>query len=86
MYALYQFLDSNETVYAVPIECIALEQGGKNPYGEWLQANDDYWAYVLVQYDTKTENYTYGFTYKDTVGWSLYPTNEENFDDLILKL
>ena len=77
----YQFLDSNETVYAVPIECIALEQGGKNPYGEWLQANDDYWAYVLVQYDTKTENYTYGFTYKDTVGWSLYPTNEENFDD-----
>ena len=68
----YTFTESN-TVYAVPIECIALERGGTNPFGEWMQANDSYWAYVLVQYDDKTSSYTYGFTFKDGAGYGLYP-------------
>lgn len=68
----YNFEDSS-TVFAVPIECIELEHEAKNPYGEWLQANDKYWAYVLVQYDAKNQRYIYGFTYKDSVGYGLYP-------------
>ena len=36
-------------IYAVPIECIALERGGTDPFGEWYQANNSYWAFVLVQ-------------------------------------
>ena len=69
----YTFTEAN-TVYAVPIECIALERGGTNPFGEWMQANDSYWAYVLVQYDDATSSYTYGFTFKDSAGYSLLPT------------
>ena len=33
----YTFTASN-TVYAVPIECVALERGGTNPFGAWYQA------------------------------------------------
>ena len=77
----YTFLNSDETIYAVPIECIELESGGKNPFGTWKQAGKDYWGYVLVQYDVDTQNYTYGFTYKDSAGWSLYPTAEEHLTD-----
>ena len=69
----YTFTAAN-TVYAVPIECIALERGGTNPFGEWHQASDSYWAYVLVQYDDSTSSYTYGFTFKDSAGYSLLPT------------
>ena len=77
----YTFLNSEEIIYAVPIECIELESGGKNPFGNWKQAGKDYWGYVLVQYDAETQNYTFGFTYKDSVGWSLYPTAEEHLTD-----
>ena len=51
----YKFSDSTK-VYAVPLECISLEKGGTDPFGEWLQANESYWAYVLVQYDNKNYN------------------------------
>ena len=62
------------TIYAVPIECIAVEKGGTNPFGEWLHANKDYWAYVLVQYDSENFSYNYGFTFKDSSGYGMYPT------------
>ena len=71
----YTFTESN-TIYAVPIECIALERGGTSPLGEWHQANKDYWAYVLVQYDDVNSSYTYGFTFKDSSGYGIYPTSQ----------
>jgi len=71
----YVFTGS-DTIYVVPIECIALESGGIDPFGEWMQANNSYWAYVLVQYDDATSSYTYGFTFKDSAGYGLYPTIE----------
>lgn len=76
----YIFTATN-TVYAVPIECIALERGGANPFGEWMQASDNYWAYVLVQYDDDISSYTYGFTFKDSAGYGLYPTTSEKIKE-----
>jgi len=72
----YTFTGTN-TVYAVPIECISVERGGKSPFGEWLQANNAYWGYVLVQYDELNSSYTYGFTFKDSAGYGMYPTSED---------
>jgi len=81
----YTFTEAN-TIYAVPIECIAVERGGTDPFGHWYPAytkNDDgslsdnpagFWAYVLVQYDDNTSSYTYGFTFKDSAGYGLNPT------------
>ena len=76
----YVFTGSN-TVYAVPIECIALERGGTDPFGKWHQANNAYWAYVLVQYDDATSSYTYGFTFKDSAGYGLYPITSEKLKE-----
>ena len=67
-------------IYAVPIECIDLEGGGKNPFGEWYRANPNYFAYVLVQYDEATSKYTYGFTFKDSAGYGMYPTVRTEID------
>jgi len=75
----YTFTGTN-TIYAVPIECISIERGGKSPFGEWLQANDAYWAYVLVQYDELSSSYTYGFTFKDSAGYGIYPMSEAKID------
>ena len=69
----YKFSDSTK-VFAIPIECISLEKGGQSPFGNWMQANEEYWAYVLVQYDSANYNYQYGFTFKDDAGYGLYPT------------
>lgn len=77
----YQFADEKYTVFAVPIECIDMENRGEDPFGEWTMANDDYWAYVLVQWDPVVKKFNYGFTFKDSVGWGLYPTSENNFND-----
>ena len=68
-------------IYAVPIECIALERGGTDPFGEWYQANNSYWAYVLVQYNDEASSYTYGFTFKDSAGYGLYPTTREKLNE-----
>ena len=76
----YTFTGDN-TIYAVPIECIALERGGTNPFGHWLHANDAYWAYVLVQYDDETSSYTYGYTFKDSAGYGLYPTAQPKLNE-----
>ena len=76
----YKFSDSTK-VFAIPLECISLEKGGTDPFGEWLQANESYWAYVLVQYDNKNYNYDYGFTFKDDAGNGMYPTVIENIDE-----
>ena len=75
----YKFTTPN-TIYAVPIECIALEKGGTNPFGKWLQANNDYWAYVLVQYDSENFSYTYGFTFKDSAGYGMYPISQDEIN------
>ena len=75
----YQFSTPN-TIYAVPLECIELERGGDNPFGEWLQANSAYWAYVLIEYDSDNFSYNYGFTFKDSAGYGLYPTLQDNID------
>ena len=69
----YKFSDSTK-IFAIPIECVSLEKGGTNPFGNWYQANSSYWAYVLVHYDSDNYNYEYGFTFKDDAGYGLYPT------------
>ena len=76
----YTFTGYN-TVYAVPIECISLERGGTNPFGEWHQSNDAYFAYVLVQYDDETSSYIYGYTFKDSAGYGLYPTSQSKLNE-----
>ena len=76
----YTFTGDN-MIYAVPIECIPLERGGTNPFGEWHQSNDAYFAYVLVQYDDETSSYKYGYTFKDSAGYGLYPTTQANIDE-----
>ena len=76
----YTFTGTN-TIYAVPIECIALERGGTNPFGHWYQANDAYFAYVLIQYDDVNSKYVYGFTFKDSAGYGLYPTIQANINE-----
>jgi len=76
----YTFTGYN-TVYAIPIECIALERGGTNPFGEWHQSNDAYFAYVLVQYDDETSSYIYGYTFKDSAGYGLYPTSQSKLNE-----
>ena len=77
----YTFNKAN-TIYAVPIECIAVERGGRNPFGEWHQANDSYWAYVLIQFDAERSTYRYGFAYKDSAGYGLYPISQSKFKEI----
>ena len=62
-------------IYALPIGCMELEKGGKSPLGDWIPTNenDNYWAYVLVQYDKNELKHTFGFTFKDSSGTVLYP-------------
>ena len=76
----YTFTEAN-TIYAVPIECIALERGGTNPFGAWHQASNAYWAYVLVQYDDETSSYIYGYTFKDSAGYGIYPTSQSKLNE-----
>ncbi len=76
----YTFTGEN-TIYAVPIECIALERGGTNPFGAWHQASNAYWAYVLVQYDDETSSYRYGYTFKDSAGYGIYPTTQAKLNE-----
>ncbi len=76
----YTFTEEN-TIFAVPIECISLERGGTNPFGAWHQANDAYWAYVLVQYDDETSSYRYGYTFKDSAGYGLYPITQAKLNE-----
>ena len=71
----------SDTIYAVPIECIALERGGTDPFGKWFPAANANWAYVLVQYDDKNSSYTYGFTFKDSAGYGLKPTASHKLDE-----
>jgi len=70
-------LNENNVIYAIPIECIPMERNGTNPFGEWLQVNNEYWAYVLIQYDENSSEFTYGFTFKDSSGYGLYPITYE---------
>ena len=70
----------DDTIYAVPIECVALERGGSNPFGTWFPAGENQWAYVLVQYDDKNSSYTYGFTFKDSSGYGLNPVSSSKLN------
>ena len=74
----YSFTDTN-TIYAVPIECIALEKGGQDPFGDWYPATSDHWAYVLVQ--PNGDGYTYGFTFKDSAGYGLKGVSQQKLDE-----
>ncbi|MBE6151457.1 MAG: type II secretion system protein [Firmicutes bacterium] len=76
----YTFTMKN-TIYAVPIDCIALERGGSDPFGEWHQANKTYFAYVLAQYVDEKSSYIYGYTFKDSAGYGLYPTSQEKLNE-----
>ncbi len=77
----YTFTATN-TIYAVPIDCIAVESGGTDPFGAWHNVKDGNpanvstteFAYVLVQYDDTTSSYTYGFTFRDSAGYGIVPT------------
>ena len=80
----YKFSDSTK-IFAIPIECISLEKGGTNPFGNWYQANSSYWAYVLVHYDSDNYNYEYGFTFKDDAGYGLYPTINSKIENSMVK-
>ena len=80
----YKFSDSTK-IFAIPIECIPLEKGGTDPFGNWMQANKDYWAYVLVHYDSENYNYEYGFTFKDDAGYGLYPTKIESIENNMVR-
>ena len=80
----YKFSDSTK-VFAIPIECISLEKGGTNPFGNWYQANSAYWAYVLIHYDNANYNYQYGFTFKDDAGYGLYPTLNSMIENHMVK-
>lgn len=64
---------AKNTIYAIPIECVDVDGGGGNPFGEWIQSSDRYWAYVLVQYDSEKFEHRFGFTFKDSAGYGLYP-------------
>lgn len=75
----YSFFEE-DIIYAIPIECVALETGGTTPFGEWHQAGTEYWAYVLVQYNPEDVSYTYGFTFKDSSGHGIYPTSTDELD------
>jgi len=74
----YSFTDTN-TIYAVPIECIALEKGGTDPFGDWYPATSEHWAYVLVQ--PNGDGYTYGFTFKDSAGYGLRGVSQQKLDE-----
>jgi len=76
----YSFTDSN-AIFAIPISCISLEKGGNSPFGKWSPTNEDYWAYVLVQYDDVNSSYTYGFTFKDSAGYGMKPTSINNIEE-----
>lgn len=89
--ATYNFYESNR-IYAIPIECLPIEKGGENPFGEWMQANSDYWAYVLAEYNPSDNTFTFGFMFKDSEDNGLYPTErnqieadqiQDSYDDLI---
>lgn len=86
----YHFFEPNR-IYAIPIECLPVEKGGEDPFGEWLQANENYWAYVLAEYNPSDNTFTFGFTFKDSAKNGLYPTErnqikadqiKDSYDDL----
>jgi len=73
------FVEEN-TIYAIPIECIEIEFGETSPLGDWMPANDNYFAYVLVQYDKDTNSYLFGYTFKDSNDNGMYPLIAKNID------
>lgn len=75
----YNFMKEN-TIFALPVECLPVEKGGDDPFGEWIQSGKNYWSFVLVQYVPETSSYIYGFTFKDSAGYGLFPTSSNNFD------
>jgi len=76
----YNFNELN-TVYAIPVECMPEVSEEVKPFGKWHQANEDYFAYVLVQYNVSKVGYIYGFTFKDSEGYGMYPVIQEKINE-----
>jgi len=79
---------SDKRIYAIPIDCVALEKGGqKTPFGEWFveKYNGTSWvssgnaAYVFVQYDGEN-SYKYQFAFKDSGGYGMKATNSNDIN------
>ena len=68
----YGSLSNGNNMYYIPIECIHLEKGGKDPFGEWKE------AYVVVNYRSDLYSYDYYFTFYDSAGYGmeLTPLND----------
>ena len=68
----YGPLSNGNNMYYIPIECISLEKGGKDPFGNWKE------AYVVVNYRSDKYSYDYYFTFIDDAGYGmeLTPLNE----------
>lgn len=73
-------LTEKDVIYAIPVDCVPVEAGGKNPFGEWSPVSENYWAYVLVQFIPESSSYQYGFTFKDSSGYGMNPITIEKLD------
>ena len=63
--AEYGPISNGNNLYYVPIECITLEKGGTNPFGDWRE------AYVVVGYRSDLYSYDYYFTFYDSAGYGM---------------
>ena len=75
----YNFV-KEKTVFAIPVDCIKITNEYKNLIGKWSPVTYEYWAYVLVYYDDSISSYIYGFTFKDSAGYGMYPTDIQKLD------
>jgi hypothetical protein len=64
---------ARNTVYAVPLECIAYSSDKESSNKKWEPNSNERWAYILIQYDDDTSSYNFGYTYKDNNGYGIYP-------------
>ena len=71
-----KFGDSSK-IYYIPVSnveaesCVALEKGGKDPFGNWGK------AYVAVHYNSELSSYDYYFTFYDDAGYGM-PLTKSN--------
>ena len=67
-------------IYYIPVtdveadSCVALEKGGKDPFGKWLE------AYVAVHYNSAQSSYDYYFTFRDDAGYGMALTKSNNIN------
>ena len=61
----YGSLSNEGNVYYIPVDCINIEKGGKDPFGTMKE------AYVVVRFDTTNHSYDYYFTFYDDAGYGM---------------